>query len=186
VVFRADACVAHSAWTPATRDRFPSSATVRTDARLFDGADGRPLRLALDDIYRAFSTARLDASFAVCPHCFTPADRDYLLRTPLLELTWSDISIVLGKAIAGLGSARDFGYFLPRVVEGFAIGIHSMPGLLSSKILQSRAAGWNVAQVAAVADFVNALAVIVCAMPEGDRRRRGCDDVVTALRNRIG
>jgi len=179
--------MAHSAWAPAARNRFPSSTAVRTDARLLDGPEGQPLRLALDDIYRAFVSVRLDhQSFAVCPHCFTEEDRVYLLETALPDLTWSDIAIIAGKAIATLGSARDFGYFLPRIVEGFAIGVHYMPRVLPSKMLQSCEAGWTPGQVAAVADFVNALEVIVYAMPEGDPRHRACDDFVASLRNRLG
>lgn len=177
--------MSHSAWAPAARNRFPSSATVRTDARLLDGPEGRPLRLALDDVYRAFASVRLDEAFAACPHCFTEEDRSYLMETALIELTWSDVGIVAGKAIAALGSARDFGYFLPRVLEGFAIGVHYMPRVLPSKMLQSCEAGWTPDQVAAVADFVNALEVIVYAMPEDDPRHRDCGEFVIALRNRI-
>ena len=128
---------------------------------------------------------RLDESFAVCPHCFTDEDRAYVMDTALLDLTWSDIGIVAGKAIATLGSARDFGYFLPRVLEGFAIGVHYMPRVVPSKMLQSCEAGWTLDQVAAVADFVNALEVIVYAMPEDDPRHRDCADFVASLRNRI-
>jgi hypothetical protein len=178
--------MAHSAWAPATRNRFPSSATVRTDARLFDGVGGRPLRLALDDVYRAFASVRLDPTFEVCPHCFTDADRRYLIDTPLLDLTWSDIASILGKAVTTLGSARDFGYFLPRVLEGFALGVHYMPHVLTTKIRLSREAGWSAAQIAAVADFVNALEVIVYAMSGGDPKFDVCDEFVAALRNRIG
>ena len=177
--------MAHSAWAPATRNRFPSSATVRTDARLLDGPEGRPLRLALDDVYRAFAGVRLDASFAVCPHCFTDEDRAYLLETALLDLTWSDIAFILGKSITTLGSARDFGYFLPRVLEGFVLGVHYMPHVLPSKILRSHEAGWSAAQVGAVADFVNALEVIVYAMRDDDPEREECADFVASLRNRI-
>lgn len=177
--------MSHSAWAPAPRNRFPSSATVRTDARLLGGPEGRSLRLALDDVYRAFAGVRLDASFAVCPHCFTDDDRAYLLTTALLDLTWSDIAIIAGKAIATLGSPRDFGYFLPRVLEGFTIGVHYMPRVVPSKVLQSCEAGWIPDQVAAVADFVNALEVIVYAMPEDDPRHRDCGEFVGALRNRI-
>ena len=154
--------------------------------RLLDGPEGRPLRLALDDVSRAFADVRLDEKFEVCPHCFTPEDRSYLLRTALLDLTWSDIAFILGKAVTTLGSARDFGYFLPRVLEGFAVGIHYMPHVLPSKMLQSREAGWTAPQVVAVADFVNALEVIVYAMPEDDPKRDDCDEFVVALRNRIG
>jgi len=159
---------------------------VRTDARLLDGPEGRPLRLALDDIYRTFASVRLDESFEVCPHCFTESDRTYLLSTPLSGLTWSDMALILRKAIATLGSARDFGYFLPRILEGFALGLHSMPQVLPSKLLRSREAGWTPSQVAAVADFVNALEVIAYAMPDDDPKRDRCDGLVAALRNRIG
>lgn len=178
--------MAHSAWAPATRDRFPSSATVRTDARLFDGAEGQPLRLALDDVYRAFGTVRLDRAFEVCPHCFTEADRRYLIDTSLFELTWSDVAFILGKAVTTLGSARDFGYFLPRILEGFALGVHYMPHVLPTKIRLSREAGWSAPQIAAVADFVNALEVIVHAMRDDDPVFDDCSAFVTALRNRIG
>lgn len=177
--------MSHSAWAPATRNRFPSSATVRTDARLLDGPEGRPLQLALDDVYRAFAGVRLDESLAVCPHCFTDDDRDYLLGTALLDLTWSDVALILGKAITTLGSTRDFGFFLPRILEGFAIDVHYMPRALASKMLRSCEAGWTPAQVAAVADFVNALEVIAYAMPPDDPRRAECLDFVTSLRNRI-
>jgi len=153
---------------------------------LLDGPEGRPLRLALDDVYRAFASVRLDETFAVCPHCFTDDDRDYLLETALLDLTWSDIAFILGKAVTTLGSARDFGYFLPRILEGFALGVHYLPHVAPAKILRSHEAGWTAAQVAAVADFVNALEVIVYAMPDDDPERADCRDFVASLRNRLG
>jgi hypothetical protein len=175
--------VTHSAWSPATTNRFPSSTQVGPDTRLLGGHDGQPLRIALDAVYRAFADVRLDDAFNACRHCFTESDLGYLRATPLGDLTWSDIAFILSKATTTLGSARDFGYFLPRLLEGLVIGIHYMPDVLAGKVLASRPA-WNETQVRAVAEFVTTLELVVHASPE-NRLLEDCREFVKALRNRI-
>jgi len=141
----------------ATTNRFPILEGMPESNALFDSAGGRRLQEAIDRLYEAFQAVSLEEPFECCPHCFTEADRIYLERTPVRELTLADAAFILTKSTITLGNERDLNHFLPRILDAWTRGAHYMPELLPESLKIARAAGWASIHVREVSQFARAL-----------------------------
>jgi hypothetical protein len=81
------------------------------------------VRKAVDELYRAFSSARLSTNFTGCPHCFTESDLRYVQETPVSSFTHDDLVVIGLNLGVLLGRAEDVPYFIPRLVEALAEGL---------------------------------------------------------------
>jgi len=137
-------------------NRFPKKSGMTPCGELFQSNRGEELRRAIAGLYAAFAGCRLGDDFACCPHCFTDADVFYLKDTPLPRLSDNDSSLILGKSITTLGSAKDFNYFLPRILEAWARHAHYMEHAIPKKLDLARQVGWSNTQEKAVSNFLRA------------------------------
>jgi hypothetical protein len=81
-----------------------------------DGAPSPPRPAVIDAVYRAFAGCPLSDPLAYCTYCDTPA-YERALHAPLAALPRELIEKYLRDAIHHTGDARDFVYFVPRIVE---------------------------------------------------------------------
>jgi hypothetical protein len=73
--------------------------------------------LALDAVYEAFGRQQKPRRIDGCPCCTTEAQLCQLLAAPLRELDAGRLATYGRKAMTTIGSADDFRYFLPRLLE---------------------------------------------------------------------
>ena len=146
---------------PATIDRFPRPSNTSASTELLDVAAGADLQAAIEQLYEAFADVALGIPVHCCPHCYTDADRTYLALTPRRSLTLSDSAYILTCSTTTIGTPRDLNYFLPRLLETWALGAHYMPEVMPSKLEVARDAGWTAPQLEAVLAFMRALLAAV-------------------------
>lgn len=74
------------------------------------------LQQIIEQVYPAFQMPP-PASIEGCPHCLDRPGVDALLKKPLRELTPEDLKSYVSSALLTLGTADDYLYFLPRILE---------------------------------------------------------------------
>jgi hypothetical protein len=72
---------------------------------------------AIEQLYAAFADVPKPRAISGCPCCLDDKDIDTLLVTPLREISPSDLSPYAFSAFLTVGSAADYAYFLPRILE---------------------------------------------------------------------
>jgi len=149
---------------PCAVDRFPVKLEGEPHNRAFHTEHGAALLAAIEELYDAFQMNCLGLPLRYCAHCFTEKDARYITSTPLRELPLEDIAFILPKAITTLGTAEDFNYFLPRVLEALAYQRHYEEHVIPDRLAHGRAAGWSDRQLAAVVTFFKVYVAAVNAM----------------------
>ncbi len=147
-----------------TVDRFPVTLEGEPHDRAFHTEHGVPLLAAIEELYAAFEVNRLTEPLRYCAHCFTENDARYITSTPLRELSLDDIAFILTKAVTTLGTAADFNYFLPRVLEVLAYEGHYMEHVIPQNLAHARATGWSERQLSAVVAFFKVHVAAINAM----------------------
>lgn len=71
----------------------------------------------IEQVYRAFSVARAPTLIEACPCCLNESNLCELLKTPLRQLTPSQLYEYAFRVLYTAGSEADFRYFLPRILE---------------------------------------------------------------------
>lgn len=71
----------------------------------------------IEQVYQAFSGAKVPTSIEACPCCLDESDIRELLETPLRQLTSSQLYGYEFSVFYTVGSEADFRYFLPRILE---------------------------------------------------------------------
>ncbi len=106
-----------------TEPRFPKTGSyTRSAGGYLSAARGAELRAAISQLYVAFADATLCLPFRACPHCFTPSDVEYVVKTPRQAFSHGDLSLIAAKLISTLGGPEDVAYFAPRILEALAEG----------------------------------------------------------------
>lgn len=136
-----------------TENRFPKLGDTTAKDGLFRTTHSVELRASIEAVYSQFATARLSDPLRYCSHCFTDDDARYLAAKKPRELTFADIAFILPKSISTLGTAADFNYFLPRILEALAYGAHYMEHVLPKKLGEARMASWTTEQTSALVRF---------------------------------
>jgi hypothetical protein len=72
---------------------------------------------AIESIYRAFSVKKRPTTISACPCCHDQNEVCGLLKTPLRQITPSQLSAYAASVFLTAGSEKDFRYFLPRILE---------------------------------------------------------------------
>jgi hypothetical protein len=72
---------------------------------------------AIEQLYAAFADVPKPREISGCPHCLNRKDIDTLLATRLREIRPRDLSPYASSALLTVGSAADYAYFLPRILE---------------------------------------------------------------------
>lgn len=75
------------------------------------------LTQAIDDFYRAFSDVTAPYHIHGCPCCIDNKRIQYLLSTPLRQLSPDDLSSYASSALLTVGEVSDYLFFLPRIME---------------------------------------------------------------------
>jgi hypothetical protein len=75
------------------------------------------LSQTIEALYSAFADVPKPQAIEGCPHCIDDKNVDALLMTPLRELHPEHLSSYASSAFLTVGSAADYCYFLPRIVE---------------------------------------------------------------------
>lgn len=96
----------------------------------------------VEDVYRAFADVKHPPAIAGCPCCVDPDADCTLVTVPLRALTFDDLERYLWKAVTTWGSAADFCYFVPRILE---IVVLEQPAELELAVVlgKFRRAGWT-------------------------------------------
>jgi hypothetical protein len=142
-------------------NEFPVSIASLVKDDLFCTTHSSELVAAIAALYPAFENSELSNPLKYCGHCFTLEDARYLAETKVRELTLDDAAIILPSSISTLGTAADFNYFLPRILEALAYGAHYMQHVLPQKMAEGRAIGWTADQTSAVVRFLVAYVAAV-------------------------
>src|SRR5580704_4130062 len=72
---------------------------------------------AIEQLYAAFADVPKPREISGCPCCLDDKDVDTLLATPRREIRPRDLSSYASSAFLTVGSAADYAYFLPRILE---------------------------------------------------------------------
>lgn len=111
-------------------------------------------------LYLAFAAPR-PTDVAGCPCCVDDRHRAALMSAPLRALPAADLSRFAFKAMTTWGTAADYRYFLPRILELACDDAgRAWPGfdieLVVSKMLCAGWTEWSAGQRAAVSDWLGA------------------------------
>ncbi len=75
------------------------------------------LQLTIDDVYRAFADVPKPQAIDGCPCCIERKGIEHLLATPLRKISPKELAPYASSAFLTVGSAEDYLYFLPRILE---------------------------------------------------------------------
>jgi hypothetical protein len=117
---------------------------------------GLSLEEAAERLYDAFGDVPRPQRVEGCPHCTGPDEDLPLVGRPLRELSAQDLSRYAFKAMSTWGTAEDFRYFAPRVLDLTAAGAMAWPGfeVVCAKLSQAGLHTWT--QQPAVEEFLRA------------------------------
>lgn len=79
------------------------------------------LQTAIDNLYDAFNDIEQPTMIDGCPCCFDEGEIRKLLGTPLRQISSELLASYASSALLTVGSASDYLYYLPRILE---ISIH--------------------------------------------------------------
>jgi len=155
-----DRRIMESPLEPRSENRFPNRGTTYTGASLLESAAHvSDLRESIENLYAAFADATLSAPLRGCPHCFTPADLEYVRVTPLRSLSHGDLYIIQWKIVSTLGNESDVAYFLPRLMEALAEGALFDLDVLAQKIERIPASDRTERRIAGIREMLHAITV---------------------------
>ena len=77
----------------------------------------KSLRVAIENLYEAFSDVPVPNAIDSCSHCFEENELDALLSTDLRKIKPDDLSSYASSAFLTAGDVPDYLYFLPRILE---------------------------------------------------------------------
>ncbi len=77
----------------------------------------RTLQQTVEGVYAAFRDVPRPRTIEGCPHCLERPGVNVLLKKPLRELMPEDLMSYVSSALLTLGTADDYCYFLPRILE---------------------------------------------------------------------
>jgi hypothetical protein len=117
------------------------------------------LDAAIAGLYDAFAHRAAPAHVAGCPHCIEDADHARLTAHPLRQLTTADVHKYASRAMSTWGTAADFAYFVPRLLELLARepGAWTDPELLLGKLELAGWRSWSADEIAAIERYAVAL-----------------------------
>lgn len=75
------------------------------------------LKVAIEDVYDAFTNVEKPRRVDGCPCCMTEDEYETLTAKPLRELSSAELSEYASDVMLTMGSAEDYQYFLPRILE---------------------------------------------------------------------
>jgi hypothetical protein len=111
---------------------------------------------AAERLYDAFGDVPRPQRVEGCPHCVRRDEDLPLVSRQLRELSAEDLSRYTAKATSTWGTAADFRYFAPRVLDLTANGTMAWPGfeIVCGKLDQAGLRTWT--QQPAVEEFLRA------------------------------
>jgi hypothetical protein len=117
------------------------------------------LQQAIEDLYVAFRRPRPE-TIDGCECCLARIDVDALIHTPLRDLSYQQLSEYVTDVIYTVGSADDFRYFLPRLLELALIepSYANDPELLFRKLRLAGLRSWPSTEQRAIESLVDAIA----------------------------
>ena len=78
---------------------------------------GDRTKAALEEVYAVFALNRLPSPIVVCPCCISADELKVMIGTRLKALTFPQLEEYLHAVLLTSGSAADFRYFLPRLLD---------------------------------------------------------------------
>jgi hypothetical protein len=119
----------------------------------------QPLRAAIEGIYDAFKDVPRPATVDGCPCCIGEKGISILLSKPLRDLSPDDLAHYAQSVFLTVGSAEDYFYFLPRILEILALEPGWWPGpeVVARALLTSGFHTWPVLRSEAVSRYFDAI-----------------------------
>lgn len=145
---------------------FPRGVSRETGGELFETAHGPALSAAIEDLYSAFGGRILDTSFEVCSHCYAQGTETFFRKTPPRALSDFDAAYLLSSVGNTIGHHQHVNYFIPRLLDALACGVHYMEHVIPSLLTRGRAQGWSELELQSICTFFTVFFAAMGALPE--------------------
>lgn len=118
-----------------------------------------PLRVAVKGVYDAFKDVRKPTAVEGCPCCINEKGISILLSKPLRDLSPDELTHYAQSVFLTVGTADDFFYFLPRILEILALNPDWWPNpeVITRALGNSGFYTWPTPKSEAVARYFDAI-----------------------------